>query len=565
MRRFLLAFLCCLILICPVFATEQGADIQITGTLDPNGSCYMETEMTLHLPGPVSELALPLGPHAKDPIVNGASERIQDINGVPGVLLSKETGFTGAVHISMTYTLADCVSSDHQWDLVLPLLAEGFSYPVDHLDFQLTLPGPFEATPTFVSAYLGADVDNFMDLQIRDGVITGSLKTPLRSNEHLTMTLETTAELFPRNLPTGQYAPTCNLIVLGCILAALLYWLICMRHRPVWAVKQSQPPVDVPPGEVGCRLWAQSPDLALIVIHWAHLGYVSLHFTGEEDVILRKRMDMGNERSEYENRLFQYLFASRPIVPCSSSFYRSFAAEVAKSKPRIKGQFRRCRGNSFYVRLFAAGAAFFAGVSAADMVTPPMEGRYLNLLIWGALWAICAAFIHSGPRSIYCRNSRPGRLALVGAVGFVILGILSGALLQALICLLIQGLFAWMILFGGKRTETGYRTLQNLLGFRQYLCTLSRTKLSEIMEQNPLFFYDIAPYALALGVDRQFATQFETLRLPPCPWLDSDLPLGNRAPEWYPVLRQITQILQGQTSVAARILDKLQHKLAKLK
>ncbi len=565
MRRFLLAFLCCLFLIGPVFATEQGTALQITGTLDQDGNCYMETEMMLNLSNPTLELALPLGPHAKDPVVNGVSVRVRDIDGVPGVVLSKDSGFSGAVRISMTYTLANCVSSDNEWDLVVPLLAEGFSYPVDSMQFQLTLPGPFQDTPNFVSSYLGADVDNFMDLQVREGVITGTLKTPLRANEHLTMTLKTTPELFPRNLPTGQYSPMCNLVSLLCAAAALLYWLIRMRHRSVRAVKQSQPPVDVPPGEVVCRLWAKSPDLALIIIHWAHLGYVSLHYTKDEDIVLYKRMDMGNERSEYENRLFHHLFESRPMVLCSSSYYRSFANEVAKSKPRTKGQFHRHSGSPLYARLFAAGSAFFTGVSAADLSTPPMESRMFVLFFWGIVWAVCAMMIHNGLRSMFSRDSKPGQIALVGVVGLVALGILSGSLLHAILCLLFQGLFSRLILFGGKRTDTGCRTLQNLLGFRQYLCSLSRTKLSEIMEQNPLFFYDMAPYALALGVDRQFATQFETLRLPPCPWLDSDLPQGNRAPEWYPILRQIAQILQGQTSPAARFFDKLQTKPSKIK
>ena len=66
------------------------------------------------------------------------------------------------------------------------------------------------------------------------------------------------------------------------------------------------------------------------------------------------------------------------------------------------------------------------------------------------------------------------------------------------------------------------------------------------MAQNPNYYYDMAPSALALGVDRQFAARFETLRLPDCPWLVADVPLGNHALEWYPVLRQVTQILRGK-------------------
>lgn len=57
----------------------------------------------------------------------------------------------------------------------------------------------------------------------------------------------------------------------------------------------------------------------------------------------------------------------------------------------------------------------------------------------------------------------------------------------------------------GRRSEEGRQTLAALLGLRRYLCTVDRKQLHRILRQNPGYYYDMAPYALALWIDRQFA------------------------------------------------------------
>ncbi|MFR0733256.1 MAG: DUF2207 family protein [Oscillospiraceae bacterium] len=113
-------------------------------------------------------------------------------------------------------------------------------------------------------------------------------------------------------------------------------------------------------------------------------------------------------------------------------------------------------------------------------------------------------------------------------------GLLAGCLGLALVCCLVQCLLGLLVLFGGRRSEEGRQTLAALLGLRRYLCTVDRKQLHRILRQNPGYYYDMAPYALALGIDRQFARRFDRMRLPACPWLVTDFPLGNSARGWYP-------------------------------
>ena len=82
---------------------------------------------------------------------------------------------------------------------------------------------------------------------------------------------------------------------------------------------QSHAPVGVGPGEVRCRLLAESPDFPLMVVSWAQLGYLTIHVNQDWAVTLHKRMDMGNERSGYENRLFRSLFGREQMADGAGS------------------------------------------------------------------------------------------------------------------------------------------------------------------------------------------------------------------------------------------------------
>ena len=108
----------------------------------------------------------------------------------------------------------------------------------------------------------------------------------------------------------------------------------------------------------------------------------------------------------------------------------------------------------------------------------------------------------------------------------------------------LSGGAAWLTLYGGRRSDAGRQTLQTALGLRRYFMTVDRKQLRRIVLRNPGYYYDMAPYALALGADRAFAGQFESMRLTPCTWLTADLPLRPTAAGWYPLLREVMQTLR---------------------
>ena len=74
----------------------------------------------------------------------------------------------------------------------------------------------------------------------------------------------------------------------------------------------------------------------------------------------------------------------------------------------------------------------------------------------------------------------------------------------------------------------------------------SEQDMAQLLKGNPNYFHELAPYALALGLDRKFARRFDRLRLQECNYLI----VGNRrqmnASEWARVLRSAVDTLDAK-------------------
>ncbi|MBR5022112.1 MAG: hypothetical protein IKY18_02790, partial [Oscillospiraceae bacterium] len=57
-------------------------------------------------------------------------------------------------------------------------------------------------------------------------------------------------------------------------------------------------------------------------------------------------------------------------------------------------------------------------------------------------------------------------------------------------------------------------------GLRRHMLTAHSIDLQQLQQKNPNYFYEMVPYALAMGIDRKFARRFDSkTALPECLWL----------------------------------------------
>jgi len=128
-------------------------------------------------------------------------------------------------------------------------------------------------------------------------------------------------------------------------------------------------------------------------------------------------------------------------------------------------------------------------------------------------------------------KNRPDKVKLRWMGGAYVFGILIGVggsflakaflltplpfVIAAVITFIIIALFAQIM---PARTETGTRALENVLGFEEFLRRVEGDTLKRVIIGHPELFDKYLPYAMAFGVEKQFARAFEGIYTQPPQW-----------------------------------------------
>ena len=548
MRRLMILFLCLFLLIGTVSAADQATSIQSTTTVGTDGSCQVTMIVAIHLDKGDSSLVFPLPPEARSVKLNNTRARCTYTDDAVEVSLAKVTGgAAGDFTLTFSYELDSVINTEEEIGQVLTLpVLHGFAYPVENMEFSVTLPGPFDTKPTFSSGYLQESIESSITFSINGATVNGVLSQRLQDHETLSMRLLVPAEMFPAAVVSTHESWPFQLAMGLCCLLALAYWLLRLRCMPLLRVHCSTPPEGVTAGEIGCRLTMKGADLTLMVLSWAQLGYLSIRMDERKRVFLHRRMKMGNERSAFENHYFNLLFAKKPVVTGTGRRYASLCRRVAAEHPGAKNGLLPGSGNPRFFRLLAAGAGVAAGASVGSALGMTTVLRVLLGIGLGVGGGYGAWQIQKLTRQLNLRRPAIIWPGVTAVCLYLVLGLLSGQLMMSLLAAAIQLLAGVMASYGGRRTELGRQTASEILGLRRYLKTVSYEELQRILASNPDYYFEMAPYALALGVDKAFAARFGKLIQPGCSYLTLGKDVSCTATDWYLLLRRLTEIMDAQ-------------------
>jgi uncharacterized membrane protein len=108
-----------------------------------------------------------------------------------------------------------------------------------------------------------------------------------------------------------------------------------------------------------------------------------------------------------------------------------------------------------------------------------------------------------------------GGLAVLGATAMSALGMQPAAGIAAgILSAIIIAAFGW---FMPSRTTRGTRELEKVLGFQEYLSRVEAGRLDR-MVKTPQMFEKFLPFAMALGVEENWAKAFEGIYTEPPRW-----------------------------------------------
>lgn len=547
-RRILTAILCVVMLTTVVFAESGANKVESWSTVTSNGACQVTMTVRINMDSPATGLTFPLPRGAKSVAVNGSSARTYSSSTDPTAVLTDLSfldGYMGESTVTFSYTLDDVLSSEYNEKtkksylvMSIPLLC-GFDYPVQQLAFSVTMPGDVTGKkPTFTSGFLQTNIESIVNCVTGGSLISGTVTRPLQDKERLTLVMEVDEEMFPGKLIIFRDGNPEVVPMSICAAAALIYWLLMMRCLPLLRQRRTEVLEGITAGELGSHLTAAGADLTMMVFTWAELGYLRIYPDKRGRVILQKRMEMDNERTAFENRCFHSLFSKGDLVDATGLPYARLCIKVSKTISGVQEMYLRRAGNSFIFRALSCGVSCFGGICMAyNFTTNPSLQMVLSIVL-GILGVVTAWAIQDGVYRIHIRGKIPLYVATVAYVLWIVLGICSGVWLIGLLCVLAQILTGLAAAYGGRRSDLGRHQAGLILGLRHYLGTISKEELERITENNPDFFFQMLPYAIALGVDTRFAKLFGDEKMPQCTYFAAREDRRRTAAEWALLLRK---------------------------
>lgn len=536
MRRFIRLLLCVLLFAAVAVQAQAIEASEVTGvcTVASGGSCQVTLTALIQVDTPVEELTFPVPAQAMSLTLNGSRVRGKRTDTALLVDITKITGgMAGNFSVTLTYTLPDVIVYPEEGipQMQLPILA-GFAYPVSKLSFSVNLPGVITTEPAFSSGYHQTGIEEDLHFEVNNASVTGYSVRSLKDHETLTMLLPVDPQMFPRN--TAQITATAfdDWGMAISVVLALVYWLLTMRCLPPRRVTSPVAPEGYTAGQLRSVLTLGGMDLSAMVLSWAELGYVFIQMDRHGRVLLHRHMQMGNERSTAERKRFAKLFGQKEMVDCSSMHYAMQCKKAAAQAGAAQALADLRTGNPRIFRGLCALTGVFAGMSFALTIgTGAILKWFLVILLAGA-GGVCCYLMQQWAECLFLRERRKLWLALTMAGVFLLFGAAAKQLPMALTVLLIQALGGLMAFYGGRRTEEGRQLMSQTLGLRRYLRKVSREELARICSEDPDYFFTMAPYALALGVDQAFANRFGQMKLDRCPYLTTGMDGHRTAQEW---------------------------------
>ena len=537
----------------PVFAGNVSSGVSSMTTVNTDGNCVVNMTVTLRLDTPVEGLTFPLPANAQNIKRDGSLVRSRQTANAILVELSSLNGFVGETTMNFTYEIKDVVALEvldekaitagqkPRLMLTLPLLS-GFNYPIENMKFTIILPGEVTGKPIFSSIYHQDSIESDLEYVITNNQITGNI-SGLKDNETLAMRMQVPIEMFTG---VSTYQRTGNPEVRYMLIAAglaLLYWLLFLRCLPMIRTRRTTPPEGAAAGEMGSRLNLTGCDLTMMVLSWAQLGYILIHLDDNGRVMLHKRMEMGNERNNFEVKTFKALFGNRRVIDGTGYQYARLCRKVAGVVPGKKSMCKKGSGNSRIFRFLGAVSHGICGICLAMNLTVKPGLQILLSVLLFALAAGSAWMIQSGMYRIHTRRKLLLWLALAQCLAWTGMGIWAGIWYIPLLSALAQVLIGLMAAYGGMRTDMGRMNASYILGLRSYLRNLTEEEAARLQKNDPDFFYNMIPYAMALGIDKRFAKAFGRKKLEPCPYFVCGIHGKMNAADWNRFLHEAMEIL----------------------
>lgn len=410
--------------------------------------------------------------------------------------------------ISIEYTVSDALRffDDHD-ELYWNVTGDEWPIPIEDASASIVLPAGASGVRAnvFTGAYR-SDTHN-ATAQVTGTAVDVRINSPLGIHEGLTV-----AVAFDKGLIREPAAFSRFLLYLRSnwaffvpiIVFALMLWLWYARGRdprlrPIAA--QYEPPDQLTPGEVGTLIdnSVDMRDITASIVDLAVRGYLVIEEQTKDHLLglthsreyvfhLKKSRSEWGALKPHEQDLLEGIFSGGQAGETVSlaDLHNRFYQNIPSIKNDIFGSLLQ---KSYYTHRPDSVRAEYLGLGVVMTV----------ILIAGGIWLSNHRGMSAGP--------------------FVVSGILSGIIICA---------FGW---FMPARTLTGARALEGVLGFEDFLAHVEADRFNRMIK-TPEMFEKFLPFAMALGVEKNWSKAFQGIYTQPPQWYQG----GSYGPSFYPYM-----------------------------
>ena len=532
-----------------VSAATSATSVKSQASVLLDESCEVILSVTVRVEQGVEDLDFPLPLDAIAVSLNGmrvgtsmtGEARMVDLTRITG-------GMPGEFTFIITYRLKDVVDFNDEGILqvTVPLLS-GFAYPVEYLEATVSMPQAVAEKPAFSSGYHKSNIEQDLQFKVDGSVITATSLIALKDHETLEMNLTVTEELFPQKIIQLQDLDGFYLAMGIAAALAVLYWLIFLRNLPPRFITVADPPEGFSAGQMASVLNLRGANLTMMIFSWAQLGYLQIHRDKRDRTLLYKNMEMGNERSAFEQKCFRNLFSTRDSIDTTSDRYADLCHKISKLPPNIQGLVHPKSGSVFLFRALMCITGMICGICLGLTLSLEAAVQWFPAMLVAIFCGVGSWILQGWSTCLFSHRKGSIWAALAVMVLWIVMSALAKTFSLDGWVIFGQLLAGLMAAFGGRRTEAGRQAMSEALGLRRYLRRTPQGQLERISRQNPDYFHSMIPYALALGVDRGFSKHFGDNLMPDCPYMSGVTKEPLYADEWSALMRKTASAMDAKS------------------
>lgn len=414
---------------------------------------------------------------------------------------------------------------------------------INNVSFSITMPKEFDASKLgFTHGRYGSGNTEGISYEINGNIIKGKYNGRLGINEGLTVRLELPEGYFIKDSIINHLLELIIYIIpISLVICAYQIWNKYGKDDMVIDVVEFYPPDNLNSLDIAYinKGSVNNNDVVSLLIYLANKGYLKIDdkkSRGIKFTITKIKDYDGN--NEEEKLFLRGLFSTGDVVTnkdLEESFYTTINSIIMNKRfSKNKRVIFDINASSKRIKLYI----MFLICMLFSVICPLIGYREYSLILIVILIYFIGTLITSlVSSSIYDHNNKKINIIasmIMCIIGLVIISIYGINIVGydlifrdvvyfigfiiSIICSLLVYLFYIIVI---KRTEYGNKMLGRINGFRNFLESVEKDKLEMLVEENPMYFYDILPYTYVLGLSNKWINKFEDIAMLPPTWYET--------------------------------------------